>query len=317
MKKKTISRVITKKMTNWVNTLPKEMRKEVMDSIIVTGGCIVSYFLDQDVNDYDVYFKDINVLEKVAKYYLKKGGVNGAVYVMNGKSPDEDDLQRFGIKGVALRNTSTEQVKLFFNNKDGGLHVNGKLRKAGKEQLKSERIKDPLPVYLSPNSIMLSNKVQIVCRFTGDVTQIHKNFDFIHTTNYWTKATGLVVNEEALSAILTKSLVYQGSLYPLTSVIRIRKFLQRGWTISAGQILKILFQVSKLDLSNVSVLEDQLIGVDIALFDKLISAISKITKDGEEIKENVFNDIIDNLFQDNFIDDSELDEDDEDTDEDF
>ena len=303
-------------MTNWVNTLPKEMRKEVMDSIIVTGGCIVSYFLDQDVNDYDVYFKDIDVLEKIVRYYAKKGAVNDSVYVMNGQRKDEEDLQRSGIVGVSLRNVSEDQVKLFFKHKDGGLHVNAKLRKGGKEQLKSERVKDPLPVYMSPNSIMLSNKVQIVCRFTGDVTRIHKNFDFIHTTNYWTKATGLVVNEDALSAILTKSLVYQGSLYPLTSVIRIRKFLQRGWTISAGQILKILFQVSKMNLSNVSVLEDQLIGVDILLFDKLIDAISKISKDGEEIKEDMFNEIIDNLFQDNFIDESELDDDDEDTDED-
>lgn len=316
MKKKTISRVITKKMTNWVNTLPKEMRKDVMDNIIVTGGCIVSYFLDQDVNDYDVYFKDIDVLEKIVNYYTKKGAVKDYVYVMNGKCKDEDDLQRSGILGVSLRNVSEDQVKLFFKHKDGGLHVNGKLRKAGKEQLKSERVKDPLPVYMSPNSIMLSNKVQIVCRFTGGVTRIHHNFDFIHTTNYWTKERGLVVNEDALSAILTKSLVYQGSLYPLTSVIRIRKFLQRGWTISAGQILKILFQVSKLNLSNVSVLEDQLIGVDILLFDRLIDAISKISKDGEEIKQDTFNEIIDNLFQDNFIDDSELEDDDEDTDED-
>lgn len=317
MKKKTISRVITKKMTNWVNTLPKEMRKEVMDSIIVTGGCIVSYFLDQDVNDYDVYFKDINVLEKVVNYYTKKGGVNAMVHVLNGTHLDGNDIHRNGIVGVSMRNTSSDQVKLFFKQKDGGLSVNAKLRTEAKEQVKSERVKNPLPVYMSPNSIMLSNKVQIVCRFTGDVTQIHKNFDFIHTTSYWTKATGLVTSEEALSAILTKSLVYQGSLYPLTSVIRIRKFLQRGWTISAGQILKILFQVSKLDLSNVSVLEDQLIGVDIMLFGKLIKVLSEVSKDGEEIKANMFNDIIDNLFQDNFIDESELEEDDEDTDEDF
>lgn len=317
MKKKTISRVITKKMTNWVNTLPKEMRKEVMDNIIVTGGCIVSYFLDQEVNDYDVYFKDINVLEKVVSYYIKKGAVNDLIHVINGSCLDENELQRHGIEGISIRNTSSDQVKLFFRQKDGGLSVNAKLRTAAKEQAKSERVKDPLPVYMSPNSIMLSNKVQIVCRFTGDVTQIHKNFDFIHTTSYWTKATGLVTSEEALSAILTKSLVYQGSLYPLTSVIRIRKFLQRGWTISAGQVLKILFQVSKLNLSDISVLEDQLIGVDILLFDRLINALSKISKDGEEIKIDVFNAMIDNLFQDNFIDESELEDDDEDTDEDF
>jgi hypothetical protein len=29
-----------------------------------------------------------------------------------------------------------------------------------------------------------------------------------------------------------------------------KKFIQRGWTVNAGEILKMLFQVSELDLKN-------------------------------------------------------------------
>jgi hypothetical protein len=72
--------------------------------------------------------------------------------------------------------------------------------------------------------------------------------DFVHATNYFTFEEGLVTNVAALESILTKSLRYQGSLYPLTSVIRMKKFIQRGWTVNAGEILKMLFQVSELDL---------------------------------------------------------------------
>jgi hypothetical protein len=47
-----------------------------------------------------------------------------------------------------------------------------------------------------------------------------------------------------------------------------KKFIQRGWT-NAGEILKMLFQVSELDLKNIEVLEEQLIGVDVAYFSLL------------------------------------------------
>ena len=48
--------------------------------------------------------------------------------------------------------------------------------------------------------------------------------------------------------LLARQLVYQGSKYPICSMIRTRKFLQRGWHINAGQYLKMAFQVSELDL---------------------------------------------------------------------
>jgi hypothetical protein len=43
-----------------------------------------------------------------------------------------------------------------------------------------------------------------------------------------------------------------------------KKFIQRGWTVN-GRNLKMLFQVSELDLKNIEVLEEQ-IGVDVAYF---------------------------------------------------
>jgi hypothetical protein len=101
--------------------------------------------------------------------------------------------------------------------------------------------------FFSQNAISLTEDLQIVLRFSGNVTQIHKTFDFVHATNYFTFEEGLVTNVAALESILTKSLRYQGSLYPLTSVIRMKKFIQRGWTVNAGEILKMLFQVSELN----------------------------------------------------------------------
>jgi hypothetical protein len=70
----------------------------------------------------------------------------------------------------------------------------------------------------------------------------------VHATNYFTFEEGLVTNVAALESILTKSLRYQDP-YILLPVIRMKKFIQRGWT-KTGEILKMLFQVSELDLKH-------------------------------------------------------------------
>lgn len=127
------------------------------------------------------------------------------------------------------------------------------------------------PVFLSTNAITLSNKIQVVVRFYGEPEQIHENYDFVHATNYWTYDTGAVLNQKALECILNKELYYIGSKYPICSLIRTRKFIKRGWQINAGQYVKMAFQISELDLSNIYTLEDQLVGVDSIYFLNFIS----------------------------------------------
>jgi hypothetical protein len=150
-------------------------------------------------------------------------------------------------------------------------------------------------VYFSANAISLHNNIQIVTRFTGDNVEIHKNFDFIHATNYFTYKDGLVTNVKALESIMSKTLYYQGSLYPLTSVIRTKKFLKRHWNISAGEYLKMLFQVSELDLKDPLVLEEQLIGIDVAYFTKLIEILRGV--DPAKINAEYIASLIDKVFQ--------------------
>lgn len=137
------------------------------------------------------------------------------------------------------------------------------------------------PKFMSSNAITLAGKIQLITRFYGEPEQIHENYDFIHCTCFyksWDKE--LVLPAAALEAILARELRYVGSLYPLCSIIRIRKFIARGWTINAGQILKMCLQVSDLDLRNLETLEDQLVGVDAAYFQAIISRLQ--TKQDEE-----------------------------------
>jgi len=293
MKRKTINKVIREKLEDWKNSITDEsIKKDLFKNVMVSGGCIASMLMKQDVNDFDIYVKDINFLMKLARYYADKKSVG----VFDGRNREKYMAEFREAQGF----TGNHDV---FESYDAAEYV--RLRTLSPEQVKldvpSEGIRyEPVEgktyqvAFFSQNAISLTDKLQIVLRFTGSIEEIHKNYDFIHATNYYTPETGLVTNIQALESLISKDLKYQGSLYPLTSIIRMKKFILRGWTINAGEILKIMFQLSELNLKDVDVLEQQLIGVDIAYFSTLISVLRGVKK--ETITSQYLNTLIEKIF---------------------
>lgn len=127
--------------------------------------------------------------------------------------------------------------------------------------------------YLSSNAITLANSIQIIIRFVGEPEEIHENYDFVHATNFWTAKTKTVLKKEALEALITRELIYFGSKYPLASLFRLKKFVQRGWSSHVGNTIKMALQLNELDLNNIHVLEDQLTGMDMAYMMEIIRTV--------------------------------------------
>lgn len=301
MRTKNIEAVIAKKVKDWLDSIEdQELRNFLEPDVIVTGGCVASMFLGEKVNDYDVYFRTPESARKTAEYY---------VAVFNESRP------RDGLDGLALREIFVEEgkegrVKIVVKSsgvaaEDSDLEALGEaqglepgeyLEKAVDSEVeeKDGDGKRYRPVFVSPNAVTLSNKIQLVFRFWGEPDVIHENYDFVHCTNYWTKKTGLVLRQPALESLLTKDLRYVGSLYPVCSVMRVRKFVRRGWTITAGQLLKMCFQISQLDLSDMVVLEDQLIGVDVAYFMEVVDKLRE--KNPEKVDGSYLAEILDRMF---------------------
>lgn len=279
MNKKTINKVISKKISEWISSVEdSELRSLLEKNVIVTGGAIVSMLLGEDVKDFDIYFKDKDTTLRVANYYLakwKETHGNEDFEIL-----DEDGRIKVLIQSSGVAGEMPEETEHFEDPFDVS------------EDLKEEK-KKYRPVFFSQNAITLSDKIQIVLRFYGDPSEIHKNYDFIHCTNYWTKSESVILNQKALEAILNKELIYSGSLYPVCSMIRSRKFIKRGWSINAGQYLKMAFQISELDLKCVKTLEDQLTGVDSAYFSIVINALKEVDKD---ISASYVVEIIDRIF---------------------
>jgi len=299
MQIKTINKNISSKVNEWLSSIDDlQLRKDLLDNVLVSGGSIASMLLGVDVNDYDLYIMDRSVLLRLTQYYTK--GLED-VSILDGTKYNEyvaqieADYQGIntpfekmqGARISAVRTLKPDQIKLYFDDKTGGKRFDTDTEPERKYQL----------AFLSANAISLTDKIQIVIRFHGDADKVHETFDYIHATNYWTNKTGVKTNIQALESLLTKQLKYQGSFFPITSVIRMGKFLKRGWNINAGDIFKMCLQIGELDLKNPDVLEEQIIGVDVAYFEILIQDIREVPR--EKLNAAYIFEIIDRVFSQN------------------
>ena len=284
MKIKTIKKLLHEKVSEWLETITNtNTRKLAEESVIVTGGSIASFLRGEGVNDFDLYFTSREAVTALTEYYTE--GIEG-ITVLYGEDKAQykkgamnryalfDWDPRANVYTMAVENLEDDQVAMFFGERAG--------HEVKQTKLEEEIVdREPYsPLFFSANAITLANQIQIIIRFHGTPAEIHENFDFIHATNYYCFSTNeLHTNTTALEAVLTNELHYVGSKYPLTSIIRIKKFLARGYSINAGEQLKMMFQLSLLDLTDPVVLSNQLAGVDIMYFNILIRDMMKAMAD--------------------------------------
>jgi hypothetical protein len=308
-KKNGIKAELTKKVNDWLDTIDDPVVQELAaKNTIVTGGSIASMLLGEQVNDYDLYFRDKETTLAVANYYVNKFNEAQSLKVGDGVvascSPE--------VKEDTLKNAKgelEERVLIWLQssgvageNQEQYEYFEGKPPEATQKFVESlAKSMDDVgksshrPVFLSANAITLSDKFQLVIRFYGEPSEIHDNYDFVHAMNYYDHgAKALVLKQEALECLLSRTLVYAGSLYPIASVFRTKKFIERGWRISAGQQLKMMWQISELDLRNPVVLREQLTGVDQAYMHQLIQALKNV--EPEKINSTYVAEIIDRIF---------------------
>lgn len=285
-----IKRELTKKLNNFYDSIDPDCNDvlEALSRGTVAGGAIASYLQGEEPNDLDIYLRNKEDLVTVIDYYLKTYDLVGG-----------DDY--LGVKDKETSHFNSELVHYVPDDSgikinEGGVYVY--LSSSGRASVSEEEKQEKyVPVFVSSNSMTLSNGIQIITRFSGEPEQIIKNFDYAHTLNYYDiKNRELVLNKKALVSIMTKNLIYTGSLFPLCSLFRMRKFMDRGYSINTGQILKMVMQLNYLDLNDTSVLEEQLIGVDSTYMEMFISALNKAKREGTDISKGYVMNLIEEMF---------------------
>lgn len=306
MKERIIKSHLTKVFNSFVESIEcEETAKAVKLGTIITGGAIASLLLKERPNDYDMYFKDKETCLKVANYYVDKFNKNkpnkfkndpSRTYEAKVREVDYDGEVRVEvfIKSAGIvSEDGTDDYEYFESQPDESIteaFVDSVMPSSGTDAGEKYR-----PVFMSTNAITLSHDIQLILRFYGEPQEIHENYDFVHCTSYWTSwDRKLECPKEALSALLSKELIYVGSRYPIASLIRIRKFLKRDFNITAGQILKICMTLQDFDLTDPAVLKDQLTGVDVAYFNEILAKLKE--KDADKIDTAYLMQIIDRMF---------------------
>lgn len=296
MQDKTIKKALDRKLSDWIESInDKDVVNAIKKDCIVTGGSIASMIMGDRVNDYDIYLRTKQSAKLVAEYYAS---------VFSNLNPDAPPIE---VKEVTLQNIkgeSEERVVSWIRSagvvKDESFKTDEDLEEESNDPIADEADSPKgkyVPVFISENAITLSNKIQIVTRFYGEPEAIHRNYDFVHACCYYDWKKGILhTPTDALRSMQSKTLRYSGSLYPVCSLFRLRKFISRGWKVSAGEILKISMQISNIDLTDIKVLREQTTGVDASYFFMLIEALGK--SESGKITPEYVNEIIDRIFRD-------------------
>lgn len=313
MNSKNIKRHLKAKIKDWTDSITDEkVRKLAQDNVIVTGGALVSLLTGEPVHDYDVYFRTKEACVAVANYYIDMANNSKEFNRTISLVVEEDKTEK---KRVILHPGQPFSEE---NSKEIDVKVPGRVKvwvqsegvseqktqvaddqpfppvEVDEEEQPEETTEDNKPKYrpkfFSSNAITLSDKIQVITRFYGEVEEIHKNYDFVHCTCSWTSWDNSVqLPAKALECIINKELVYVGSRYPLCSIIRTRKYIKRGYHINAGQYVKMAFQLNELNLNDIETLEEQLTGVDSGYFAILVEALKdKMEKDNTQKVDNAY-----------------------------
>ena len=277
-------------LCKWIAKKDKELAEDLKRHCFVSGGAITSLLQGDQPNDFDIYIDDIGTLHKVCVFYTNQWNENHKtqkefnvvkhIITDNNELSDSYDQNLNVIYDV--RESVEVQVRSSGIVKDDDIEDQDEI-----DNVKEEHKEKYIIKCITSNALSLSDDVQIICRFCGKPEEIFKNYDFIHTMQAYIRSTdNLLLNTKSLVSIMAKRLEYQGSLFPICSLFRLRKFLSRGWSISSMEILKIAYQISKLDLDDVNVLKDALTGCDYYYMISFIEALQEWRENNPGIEFN-------------------------------
>lgn len=308
MRRRNIKSVLRRKLDDWCTHIDDDKVKAlVKEDAIISGGSLASMLMGEKVNDFDVYFRTKQTALAVAQYYVKKFKENppsrfaNDSRMVNIAAQDCGNRIKIVVKsqGIAGENGTDEyqyfeQVDPESGESDRFVEQVTQDATDTVEADKEESKPKYRPRFLTSNAITLSHRIQVVIRFWGSPQDIHMNYDFVHCMCAWEPNGTLTIPQDAVESMLARHLKYRGSLYPLCSFIRTRKFLSRGWTIDAGQYVKMAWDLHTLDLSNISVLEDQMVGVDAAYFYEVLRLLRE--RESDKVDGAYLMQVIDRVF---------------------
>lgn len=169
MNGKNIKKHLNNKLRDWILNIDDEsIKKIIRDNVIVTGGAIVSLLTGEKLHDYDVYFRTKEACLAVATYYVGKWNEMHPDKPVSVRCDDKTGkIDCFvSSKGIADEDeVKTSDISYNFASTEE------EIEEALEQETENEKYR---PRFITSNAITLTDKVQLVIRFYGEVEEIHK-----------------------------------------------------------------------------------------------------------------------------------------------
>lgn len=121
-------------------------------------------------------------------------------------------------------------------------------------------------------------KFQVIKKVWGEPKDVIETFDFtIAKCAYDDAKDSFWMNQCFLQHLAQRVLVYcitPGS-YPIASLWRMRKFIQRGFWMPAAEMIKLILRIRDVQIDNFGEMRDQIMGVDTVSMAPLLEALEK------------------------------------------
>lgn len=221
---------------------------DIKKTMFIAGGSITNMILNKKVKDYDIFIDDEKIRSFIIDYCILY--VNEMI----------NDFEGFKWSNkfhcfYSLKDSMKDENKKIFDDFEN-LHEANKFYNISFYHECCLNNASPFDgiskIILSKNAITIKYGESIfqfiICK-SFNRNELCNSFDFIHTTNYFDLFTKkLILNNDAMTSVLNKELIYNSSDYPIISLIRMKKFERSGWRSNNIELFKICNDISKLNL---------------------------------------------------------------------
>lgn len=152
--------------------------------------------------------------------------------------------------------------------------------------------------FMSPRAITFvsgTSRYQVIlCGYYDSPEAIFKDFDFsINMGAYDLEGDNFVLDDNFLTDLSAKTVTFNpGTKYPLTTLLRVKKYTEKGYNFPKGALLNLGCRLTELSINNWEEYEEQ------------VGGMYGMSLDKEKVKELPFNlqsalDMGDTIFKDN------------------
>jgi len=119
-------------------------------------------------------------------------------------------------------------------------------------------------------------RVQLIKKLYGEPYKVISGFDFtICMAAYLPAINRIIIGDDFLYHLSGKELHYNIGNYPLASLWRARKYIEKGFKFPATELIKLALKMNEISIKSYRDLKEQLEGIDTLFLRELTDALLK------------------------------------------